>query len=240
MFQLFKTTIIGSSLLEGAVDNHSHVLYGVDDGVSDIKESMTILQWLEKKGLKELWLTPHIMEDVPNTTDGLKLRFQELQAAYSGNIKLHLAAEYMMDNLYSKRLKERDLLEHGEGVVLLETSALMPPLDFWELLQQTMSAGYRPLLAHPERYRYMSPDDYVRLHNMGVWFQLNLPSITGFYGKDVQARAENLLKRGWYCVAGSDCHRFSRLYRTYTKLKISRKTACLLSDLQTKNILDQI
>ena len=76
-----KTSLVGSSLLEGAVDNHSHLLFGVDDGVKTLEEALYILGWMEKRGIRELWLTPHVMEDVPNTTQGLQARFAELQEA---------------------------------------------------------------------------------------------------------------------------------------------------------------
>ena len=92
-----KYSISDTRLLEGATDHHSHILFGVDDGVPTSKESLTILSVLEEQGLKSLWLTPHTMEDVPNTTDGLKRRFSELKALYNGPIELHLASEYMMD-----------------------------------------------------------------------------------------------------------------------------------------------
>ena len=126
------------------------------------------------------------MEDVPNTTEGIRARFEELKAVYAGGLQLHLAAEYMMDTLFEDRLARRDLLEHGEEVVLVETSAIAPPINLWVVLEKMLKSGYRPLIAHPERYRYMDRDDYRELHNMGCMLQLNLPSIVGFYGENVR------------------------------------------------------
>ena len=88
-----KKSITDSGLLRGAVDNHSHILPGVDDGVRSMDESLAILSYLEEIGLSTLWLTPHTMEDVPNTTEGLKARFQKLKDAYHGPIRLNLASE---------------------------------------------------------------------------------------------------------------------------------------------------
>ena len=101
-----KTTIAASGILAGATDHHSHILPGVDDGVETMDEALRILDSYEALGIKELWLTPHIMEDVPNTPDKLAERFAELQTAYKGNITLHLAAEYMIDNHLRKLLQE--------------------------------------------------------------------------------------------------------------------------------------
>lgn len=202
-----RTSYLESGLLEGGADHHSHILYGVDDGVRTEEEAMAILEWYTRHGISHIWCTPHIMEDLPNTTEKLKARFGELLAAYKGPVQLHLGAEYMLDNLYTQRLEEGDLILHSPGRVLVETSTIAPPLQLWEQLERTMSLGYRPIIAHPERYRYMTPEDYARLNDMGVLMQLNLTSLSGYYGKDTLARAEWLLKRGYYTMTGSDCHR---------------------------------
>ena len=101
-----KHTIAASGILQGATDHHSHILPGVDDGVETIAEALHILATYESLGIKELWLTPHIMEDIPNSPAKLQARFEEFKAAYTGNITLHLAAEYMIDNHLRKVLEE--------------------------------------------------------------------------------------------------------------------------------------
>ena len=93
-----KTSIGASGILAGATDYHSHILPGVDDGVESMEEALRILAAYEELGIKELWLTPHIMEDIPNTPEKLQARFAELTSRYKGSITLHLAAEYMIDN----------------------------------------------------------------------------------------------------------------------------------------------
>ena len=246
-----KTTIAESGILRGATDYHSHILPGVDDGVESMDEALRILATYEAAGVKELWLTPHIMEDIPNTPDKLLARFAELQAAYTGSITLHLAAEYMIDNhlrsllmnchsvtnnfpsfnegqlggaLHGKRAQEtalchfepkgeisttkEELLSIGakHNHLLVETSYYTAPMRLHETLRKIKSLGYHPLLAHPERYMYMDKDEYIRLHQEGVKFQLNLPSICGDYGSTVKKRAQWLLKEGLYDVIGSDTH----------------------------------
>lgn len=211
-----KTTIAQSGLLAGAIDHHSHILPGVDDGVESMEESLRILATYETAGVKELWLTPHIMEDIPNTPEKLKARFAELEAAYTGNIKLHLAAEYMIDNNLRRSLSNEGekgniiprLLPIGNkgNHLLVETSYYNPPIRLHETLRKIKSLGYHPLLAHPERYMYMDKEEYKELHEEGVKFQLNLPSICGSYGNTVKKRAQWLLKKGLYDVIGSDTH----------------------------------
>ena len=233
MFGLFnrRTSVLDSGLLKGAVDQHSHILYGLDDGVKTQEDSLAILRWLEEQGVSKVWFTPHVMEDVPNTTEGIRARFEQLKAVYSGGLRLNLAAEYMMDTVFEDRLERRDLLEHGPETVLVETSAIAPPMNLWNVLDQILKAGYRPLIAHPERYRYMDQGDYRELHNMGCFLQLNLPSIVGFYGESVRQRAQYLLDKGWYRMVGSDCHRFRAIQAQYGAKELKKDTVEKLSAL---------
>ena len=194
--------------LIGFTDYHSHILPGVDDGVQTMDESLEILRLYEEQGIKSVWLTPHIMEDIPNTTAHLRDRFAELQAAYTGGVQLHLAAENMLDNLFEERLEKDDLLplEEGKRYRLVETSYFNPPMELLSVLQRIQKKGYYPLLAHSERYEYMQKRDYQALKEEHVSFQLNLPSLAGMYGKHVQEKAEALLKAGMYDRTGCDIH----------------------------------
>ena len=204
-----KTSFSASGVLAGSKDFHSHVLFGVDDGVKTLEDSLEVLSYAESNGVSHLWCTPHVMEDMPNSTQKLQDRFGMLEEAYKGGIKLHLAAEYMLDIEFERRLETGDLLPLYDDVILVETSTAIPPINFMEILQDIMSKGYRPMLAHPERYRYLTMNDYERLDSYGVYFQLNLPSITGYYGDTAQKKAESILKNGWYKAAGADCHSLS-------------------------------
>lgn len=201
-----KTNIQKSGFLEGFTDHHSHLLPGVDDGFRTMEESLAALSYMESAGVAEIWLTPHIMEDIPNTTAGLRARYEELKAAYKGGIRLRLAAENMLDTLFEQRLEAGDMLTMDGDVLLVETSYFNPPLEFHEILTRVAAKGYHPLLAHPERYKYMEMDDYEKLKRQGIMFQLNLGAIAGGYSKDTQHKAAELLKRGYYDFVGSDCH----------------------------------
>ncbi|MBR6001720.1 MAG: capsular biosynthesis protein [Bacteroidales bacterium] len=233
MLSLFgkKYSMLSAALLEGATDAHSHILFGVDDGVGELEESLAILAFCEDAGMKAVWFTPHIMEDVPNKTEDLKLRFEEVKSAYKGSLELHLAAEYMLDTLFEERLDARDLLMHGEGFVLVETSTWAPPIDLWGTLEKILAAGYRPILAHPERYRYMGRPEYRRLASMDVRLQLNIPSIVGSYGDAVREKARFLLRGGYYSMAGSDCHRGKSIKAQYAAEVLEKKDIRLLKPL---------
>ena len=220
-----KTTIAASGILQGAVDHHSHILPGVDDGVVTMDEALRILATYETLGIKELWFTPHIMEDIPNSPAKLQARFAELKAVYTGDIQLHLAAEYMIDNHLTKLLNSaEELLPIGTSGkhILVETSYYNAPMRMNDTLQQIKSLGYHPLLAHPERYMYLENADYTKLHSQGVKFQLNIASLAGGYGKAVKKKAEWLLSNGLYSVAGTDLH-CENAIEFITKCKLSEK-----------------
>jgi protein-tyrosine phosphatase len=189
------------------IDYHCHILPGVDDGVKTMDQSLAILKRYEEEGVKAVWFTPHIMEDVPNTTAALRSRFEELKAAYSGPLSLHLGAEYMLDNLFVKRLSEKDILPvYGGNMLLVETSYFRAPADFEKIIADIKSAGFSPVLAHPERYLYMSHEQLRLLHEQGIMFQMNVPSLAGHYGMAVRSQAKWLLRKGYYNYQGSDLH----------------------------------
>lgn len=210
-----RQTLEESGFFRGFTDWHCHILPGVDDGVQTMDEALQILAEYERLGVKEVWLTPHIMEDIPNTTEKLRERFAELKASYQGSVMLHLASENMLDNLFEERLEKNDLLPIGKDGkhLLVETSYFNPPMGLNNILLRIKAKGYYPILAHPERYLYMNENDYQRLKSMNIQFQLNLLSLWEGYGKAVQKRAESLQKQGMYNFTGTDLHNIGTLYK---------------------------
>ncbi|HOU69446.1 MAG TPA: capsular biosynthesis protein [Paludibacteraceae bacterium] len=197
-----------SGVLQGFCDMHAHILPGVDDGVQSMDEALEILTLYEQLGIRKVYLTPHIMEDIPNAVSQLKETFIGLKSAWKGSVELYLSAENMLDNLFYKHLEENDLLPFGEerNQLLVETFYFNPPQHLYGLLEQIKSKGYFPVLAHPERYVYMSDGDYHKLKEMGILFQLNLFSLLGAYGKFAKVTAHQLLSEGLYNFCATDIH----------------------------------
>ena len=208
--------------LTDGIDWHCHILPGVDDGFQEMEKSLEMLATYEKMGIREVWFTPHIMEDVPNTTVHLRQVFATLENKYQQDfkrrnpadiqmLKLHLASENMLDALFEKRLRSNDLLPIGnEGnCLLVETSIFSAPMNFRGLLERIRNKGYTPILAHPERYLYMKKEDYEALKAQGILFQRNLYSLRGQYGERVQKRCRQLLKWQMYDFVGTDLHRLT-------------------------------
>ncbi len=231
MFSIFKrkTTLREASIFDGATDMHSHILFGVDDGVRTEGESLEILAHYEQLGLKSLWLTPHTKDDTPNTAASLTSVFESLKARYAGPIDLNLGSEYMMDSSFSRVLDGGELLVIDD-MLLVETSFVSSSMNLQSSLQRVMSSGYFPLLAHPERYGYMTIGDYKSLRDMGVRFQLNLPSVVGLYGSEVMRCSHDLLRLGYYDHFGSDLHSnryIDRIFDTPISRSIAQKIAQL-------------
>lgn len=228
-----KLSLEKSKILTGFTDYHSHVLPDVDDGIKNIEDSLRVIEEYERQGVDTLWLTPHIMEDIPNRTSDLKRIFDDLTKRYDGPVKLKLASENMLDNLFEERIAKNDVIPIGDKRqhLLVETSYFTPPTDFEGKLGRVCSAGYFPLLAHPERYQYMDIDDYDNLYDRGIKMQLNLSSLFGFYGMAAKKKAEYMLLNEYYHAVGSDTHRVVQVTKSLKEGRLSKKTIEMLQDI---------
>ncbi|WP_257666584.1 tyrosine-protein phosphatase [Parapedobacter tibetensis] len=207
------------------VDIHSHILPGIDDGAPNEQTSLTLILGLAEMGFETLIGTPHVMADIhTNTRDTIQAAYMKLQAhllAHPGLPKLHYAAEYMMDEGLAPLIKQQGLLTYGATqYVLVETPYLYRPLNLETYLFQLLTAGYTPILAHPERYHYLTgnPKEYEKLKALGFAFQVNLLSLVGYYGKQEKQAATWLLQAGLVDFLGTDLHheRHLRHLRKFT------------------------
>ena len=208
-----KKSLKESGVFQGFTDWHSHILPGVDDGIKTMEDALSVLEEYERLGFKKVWLTPHVMEDYPNTTENLRERFEELKKAYKGNLELALASENMLDNLFEERLQKNEFLPIGEerDHLLVETSYFTPPYAMDDMLEGARKKGYNLILAHPERYRYMEEKDYIKYKEQGILFQMNILSLTGAYGENAKKNAEWLLSKGMVDMFGTDVHRLEHI-----------------------------
>lgn len=191
---------------------HSHLIPGIDDGAPDLGTSVNLIRDLQEMGFQRLITTPHVMSDLyPNTPEMILDGLKEVRKALKRegiNIPVEAAAEYLMDEGFEQKVEAGKLLTLNDKYVLVEMSfiAITPNLD--QLLFQMQTKGYRPIMAHPERYSYFRGDlrRYERLKEQGCMLQMNLLSLLGYYGKDVKQVAMKLMKAGLYDLAGTDLH----------------------------------
>ena len=130
------------------------------------------------------------------------------------DISITAAAEYMMDEQFSALLEDnQELLTLKDNFVLVEMSYFSPPINLFDILFQLQLKGYKPVLAHPERYNsyHNNFEIYYKLKKAGCLFQLNLLSLTEQYGKGVTKTAEKLLKENVYDFVGTDTHHMNHL-----------------------------
>lgn len=213
MFALFKSRPKLSELISNEyVDIHSHLLPGIDDGAQTIDDSKSILEAMQSLGFKQVITTPHTIKTVwNNTKQGIENTYeytkQELEEL-TNKLHLSVASEYMMDENFVELFKSEKLLTLKDNYVLVEMSYLNPPIQLFEIIFELQLEGYKPILAHPERYSFYhtKPHEYDKLKKAGCLFQMNLLSNVGYYSKEVAQTADYLLNNELIDFVGSDIH----------------------------------
>ncbi|GAA4114215.1 capsular polysaccharide biosynthesis protein [Aquimarina addita] len=202
---------------DGYVDIHSHLLANIDDGVKTVYQSAYIIEQLKNIGVKKIITTPHVMQEIwPNTSETIitkRAEICEILKSLNITIAFEASAEYMLDDLFYKRLKEKDIIPLSGNHLLVEMSTFAAPINLNELLFEMKLAQYIPIIAHPERYSFYHNQmhKYDELKERGVLFQLNLLSLSGFYGERVKEVAIKLLNGNYFDFSGSDIHNYRQL-----------------------------
>lgn len=191
-------------------DLHSHLLPGLDDGVVDYNEAVAVIQKLTALGFNRFVTTPHVNDLFRNTPSIIREALNGLRthlAKVGITASIEAAAEYYLDESVMTALeREEPLLTFGQKYLLFETNFLSEPFFINEFLFKALSKGYKPILAHPERYQYMTLEKAEDLRTRGALFQINLLSLSGYYSRPIQKMAERLIEKGSIDFLGSDCH----------------------------------
>jgi len=223
------------------VDIHSHLLPGIDDGAENIPHSIELTSGLKHLGFSKLITTPHIRSDMfKNTADIIRFqldRVQEELKIKNIDISLQAAAEYYLDDYVLELLKKKEpLLTVKDNMVLVEFSILHQALNMRELIFELQMAGYKPIIAHPERYIYLHRK-YDLLHEFkenGCLFQLNLLSASLSRGKILTEMVNYFIDHDFYDFAGTDAHHLGHL-RRLQNMKVSNKVSDLLTGDRLRN-----
>jgi tyrosine-protein phosphatase YwqE len=211
MFSIFKkkypATPVDLSFLK--TDMHSHLLPGIDDGATDTADAVALKKGLEALGYRQFITTPHIMWDMyKNTPQTIGSALEQLKQE-PGQENIRAAAEYFMDEHLDELIEtDQPLLTLSGKKVLVEFSFVSAPINLKEILFNLQIKGYQPVLAHPERYVFYAGNKaiYDELRTLGCLFQINLLSLTGYYGKLSQDLAHYLISRKYIDFLGSDLH----------------------------------
>ncbi|WP_109832938.1 tyrosine-protein phosphatase [Reichenbachiella versicolor] len=223
------------------VDIHSHLIPGIDDGVKTLEESISVIKKLVSFGIEKIITTPHILSGYyPNTPDIIKSGLEKVRQEIKEQqieVVIEAAAEYYLDeSLVAKVDNGESLLSFGiDRYVLVETGFMTKPLNTSDTFFRIITNGYKPILAHPERYAYLSDDfGYLEeLKKIGVLMQVNALSLIGHYSSEVRSRAEKLIKNEMVDFIGSDVHNLRHAY--YFKKVIASR---LFQDCKQLNLLN--
>lgn len=193
-------------------DMHSHLIPNIDDGAKSLEESVQLIRSLVDMGYKKLYTTPHIMGDFyRNTPEIIREGLEKVRVAVKNAgipVELAAAAEYYFDEDFLRKLRTEQLLTYGDNYLLFEFSYLNPPENIKDTVFLMQTAGYKPVLAHPERYVYWmnNLEIFSDLVEHGVLLQLNINSASGYYGREAFKIAQHLIENNLYSFAGSDVH----------------------------------
>lgn len=213
MFNIFNRTPRRPTPLPFHTDIHCHILPGVDDGSPDIPTSVRLVSRLADLGITRIIASPHVTQDTfENTPPVLDSALDDLRRALAdAGITMPVArsAEYRLDEYFASQLAAGAITPLPGNHILVENSFIQEPWGLDKILFDLKIKGYKPILAHPERYLYYSGsarNRYRQLHDAGTLFQVNILSLTGHYGKTERDTARHLLDNGWIDFLGTDLH----------------------------------
>jgi len=193
-------------------DVHSHFIPGIDDGAETMEDSMALIKSFYDLGYKKVITTPHILTDgYPNTPEIILDGLEKVRVALKHEnipIQMEAAAEYYIDFDFGRKIEEEKLLTFGKNYLLFEISYLNPPDNLEQIIFKLLTSGYKPVLAHPERYNFWHHtfEKYEQLKEKGLLFQLNINSLTGYYSRAAKKVAERMVEKNMVDFLGSDCH----------------------------------
>lgn len=193
-------------------DVHSHFIPGIDDGSKSVEDSVQMISVFAELGYRKVITTPHVMSDFfRNTPETIKGGLPAVREALKANnipVEMEAAAEYYIDFDFEEKINKRDLLTFGKNYVLVEISFINPPENLNDIFFKLQTSGYKPVLAHPERYNFWHNDfeKYEAIAEKGVLLQLNINSLTGHYSPGTKKVAERLIEQNMISLLGSDCH----------------------------------
>ena len=192
---------------------HAHLIPGIDDGAKTVEKSIEYIEGLVKLGYQKLIATPHIMgEYYPNSPEIIQNGLEKLKKGLQQagiTIPVTAAAEYFLDDYFLDLLERKEpLLTLTDNLLLIEFSTFAPPANFQAILFQLTTMGYRPVLAHPERYIYYANNlnFFKEIKSKDCMLQVNLLSLTGHYGPQQKKLAHQLMQSKLIDFAGTDLH----------------------------------
>ena len=195
-------------------DFHCHILPGLDDGAQNIGEAVFLSRKLVEWGFTDAVCVVHSSYKYRHTPQEVLTAYGELYNALLEegiNLPLHPTYEYrIVPQSWPEVCNNRWWLPwYGMNLLIefpIRGREFFGDLDPFDEVKKILDDCYQPVLAHPERYHYLSMEELAKLHDLGCEFQLNYGSIYGFYDEETRQRSEQIENEGWYNYAGTDLH----------------------------------
>lgn len=200
------------------IDIHCHILPGLDDGASNLAESLTMAQYAVNEGIHTIVATPHhknnrytnVAEDIISNVEYFNEKLQQK------NIPLTIIPG-QETRIHGDMLQD---LDRGEMLPYNKTSRYIlmdlpndgVPHYLTQLLFDLQIAGYQPIIAHPERNHALveKPDILYRLVKNGALTQVSAASLAGVKGNALQKFTSQLLAANLTHFVASDAHHAKR------------------------------
>lgn len=211
MFNFFKKKSESLQLCFNT-DIHCHILPGIDDGAPDVATSIELIKRMNSWGISRIIATPHVtqasFENTPQTMSNALNEVKKELKTQNIDIEITHSAEYRIDELFLNHLNDGLIVPMPNNYILVENSFIQEPWNLDQLLFELKVKGYKPILAHPERYAYYygKKNRYKDIHNAGTKLQINLLSLAGSYGKEEKLIAMELIDKGLVDFIGTDLH----------------------------------
>ncbi len=198
-------------------DIHSHLVPGVDDGSRDLDDTLTSVERLSRFGIRKIITTPHLDGSLTHSPEALEARLSEVDRAFDAaaeavglrfpEIEFRRGHEVMLD-VPDVTFDDPRMRLAGTSFVLVEWPRLHLPPGTIQVIRRIVAGGFRPIIAHPERYIGIDKelDLAVQWRAAGAFLQVNYGSLDGRYGADAKSTAMRLLRRGWVDYLASDFH----------------------------------
>lgn len=207
----------GERNVGSAVDLHSHLVPGVDDGARDVADVLASVRRMAEEGIGSIVTTPHIRAGLTLDRAALSHRLDEVAQAWRDaadaisdafpDVVYRQGHEVMLD-IPNPSLTDPRLRMAGTDFVLVEWPRMQVPPATVRVLERIVASGYRPVIAHPERYGGVKDqmDLVAAWKGAGAYLQVNYGSFVGRYGSDARTNAFRMLRRGWIDYLATDFH----------------------------------
>ncbi|MBN1949164.1 MAG: hypothetical protein JW784_05430 [Candidatus Cloacimonetes bacterium] len=194
------------------IDLHTHLLPEVDDGSDSLEESASIIAQMLESGVSDIVLTPHFVRGLYQTTYALKKsKLEQLNSFLHDqalSVNIILGAEIYLEPDIWREIEEEHLEIAGTDYLLVETGLYAFPGNLYEILSGLLKRGFKPILAHPERYADIvrQPQLAEDLIQRDIILQANSGSFLGYYGREVQKTVWEMIKNRFIHLIASDTH----------------------------------